>query len=258
MSLNQIAVVTGSNKGIGYAIVKGLCEKFKGIVYLTARDSAKGLAAVNSLKQLGFNPLFHQLDITDENSINAFKDHIKTTYGGLDILINNAGVAASHDLPKEEQAKYNVRVNYFGTLNVCEALFPLLRNNAKVINISSSAGRLQRIPSTQLQNKFKDKNLTISNLSKLMEKYIKDTKEDRNEAEGWGTSAYVVSKVGLTALTNLQQNLFNEEKPYRNIYVNSVHPGSVKTDMNKKESELKGKYLWFDCRIVDWDGPMPQ
>lgn len=84
-----------------------------------------------------------------------------------------------------------------------------------------------------------------------------------------------MSKVGVTALSNLQQKLFNEEKPYRNVYVNSVHPGYVKTDMNKKgvisieegakaalflalESDLKGKYLWFDCRIVDWDGPMPQ
>ena len=41
--------VTGSNKGIGYAIVKGLCEKFDGDVYLTARDEGRGLAAVKSL-----------------------------------------------------------------------------------------------------------------------------------------------------------------------------------------------------------------
>lgn len=76
-------------------------------------------------------------------------------------------------MPIGEQAEYNVKVNYFGTLKVCETLFPLLNNNAKVINISSSSGRLQRIPSTELQGKFKDNNLTIPNLSKLMEKYVK-------------------------------------------------------------------------------------
>lgn len=44
--------VTGSNKGIGYAIVKGLCEKFPGVVYLTARDVSRGKAAVAELNKV--------------------------------------------------------------------------------------------------------------------------------------------------------------------------------------------------------------
>lgn len=44
--------VTGGNKGIGYAIVKGLCEKFHGIVYLTARDVARGQEAVAQLNKV--------------------------------------------------------------------------------------------------------------------------------------------------------------------------------------------------------------
>lgn len=84
--------VTGSNKGIGYAIVKGLCEQFDGDVYLTSRNITKGQQAVNQLKALGLNPKFHQLDITNETSVNALRDHIKDTYGGIDILINNAAV----------------------------------------------------------------------------------------------------------------------------------------------------------------------
>lgn len=71
-----------------------------------------------------------------------------------------------------EQAKQDVGVNYFGTLKVCEALFPLLRPNGKVVNVSSSAGRLQRLPSADMQAKLKDPNLTIENLSKLMKQYI--------------------------------------------------------------------------------------
>lgn len=85
--------MTGSNKGIGFEVVKGLCEKFPGIVYLTARSTERGEAAVDKLKSLGLNPKFHQLDITNQNSIDEFRDYIKNTYGGFDLLINNAAVA---------------------------------------------------------------------------------------------------------------------------------------------------------------------
>lgn len=85
--------MTGGNKGIGFAIVKGLCEKFKGVVYLTARDISRGEEAVAELKKLGFNPVFHQLDITDKISIERFKNHLKEKHEGLDILINNAAIA---------------------------------------------------------------------------------------------------------------------------------------------------------------------
>lgn len=85
--------VTGGNKGIGYAIVKGLCEKFDGKVYLTARDEGRGKAAVENLKELGFHPEFHQLDTTNDDSIATFANYIRDTDGGIDVLVNNAGMA---------------------------------------------------------------------------------------------------------------------------------------------------------------------
>lgn len=84
--------VTGANKGVGFEIVKGLCEKFQGTVYLTSRSEERGKAAVAKLKELGFNPLYHQLDIADQSSVNNFKEHIRSTHGGLDLLINNAAI----------------------------------------------------------------------------------------------------------------------------------------------------------------------
>lgn len=85
--------VTGANKGIGFAIVKGLCEKYEGIVYLTARDLGRGEAAVLKLKELGLKPLFHQLDINDQSSVDKLRDHLLKTHGGLDLLVNNAAIA---------------------------------------------------------------------------------------------------------------------------------------------------------------------
>lgn len=63
------------------------------MVYLTARDVDRGTQAVLKLKELGFNPEFHQLDTTDLESIKKFRDHIITAHGGFDLLVNNAGMA---------------------------------------------------------------------------------------------------------------------------------------------------------------------
>ncbi|CAI9726669.1 Hypothetical predicted protein [Octopus vulgaris] len=88
----SIVTVTGSNKGIGYAIVRDLCGKFKGDVIATARDVGRGEAATARLNKEGCHSKFHQLDITDSKSISALAKYLKETYGGVDILVNNAAI----------------------------------------------------------------------------------------------------------------------------------------------------------------------
>lgn len=89
----RVAVVTGSNKGIGFAIVRDLCKQFTGDVYLTARDEGRGKAAVALLNAEGLSPKFHQLDITSQESIDALKKFVLEKYGGIDVLVNNAGTS---------------------------------------------------------------------------------------------------------------------------------------------------------------------
>lgn len=85
--------MTGSNKGIGLATVRALCKQYDGDVYLAARDVARGTAAVEGLRAEGLAPRFHQLDITDAGSVRAARDFFKAEYGGVDVLVNNAGIA---------------------------------------------------------------------------------------------------------------------------------------------------------------------
>ena len=92
-SSNCVALVTGANKGIGFVIVRDLCRRFSGDVVLTARDEARGRAAVQQLQAEGLSPRFHQLDITDLQSIHALRDFLRKEYGGLNVLVNNAGIA---------------------------------------------------------------------------------------------------------------------------------------------------------------------
>ncbi|XP_075987094.1 carbonyl reductase [NADPH] 1-like [Anticarsia gemmatalis] len=270
----KVAVVTGSNKGIGFAIVRGLCKRFEGVVYLTSRDVGRGKKAVEDLNKEGLKPQYHQLDVTDKKSLETFRDYIKSKYEGIDILVNNAAIAFKSAAPEPTsvQAKETLFVNYFSLVSTCETLFPLLKNGARVVNISSSCGRLKLIPSKELRDKLKDEKLTVPELSKLMQQYV-DAAQAGTHAAEWGNSSYVVSKVGVTALTNIQQRMLNS----RDIKVNSVHPGYVDTDMSSHKGPLsidegaaaplflaldaddsvRGRYVWYNKEIVQWDGEKP-
>lgn len=98
--------------------------------------------------------------------------------------------------------------------------------------------------------------------------------EGKNAEEGWGKSAYGLSKVGLSALTIIQQRIFENESNKRNIQINSVHPGYVDTDMSSHKGPFTieqgskailylalephnyyGKYVWHDSTLVDFDAP---
>ncbi|XP_022178716.1 carbonyl reductase [NADPH] 1-like [Myzus persicae] len=275
MATSKLAIVTGGNKGIGYAIVKALCEKFDGDVYLTARDVGRGEAAVGRLNELGLKPKFHQLDVTDIVSVAAFAKFVADKYTGIDVLVNNAAIAfkAAATDPFGVQAEETIRVNYFALRTVCDALFPLLLPGARVVNLSSSAGRLSVIPGEELRRTLSSSLLTIDELDTLMRQFVEKAKSGDHEKSGWPSSAYCVSKVGVSALTFIQQRAFDVD-PRTDIVINSVHPGYVDTDMTSHkgpltieqgaeapvylsllpagEQNVKGRYVWNDKTIKDW------
>ena len=202
----RVAVVTGSNKGIGFAIVRGLAKAFKGDVYLTARNEERGLKAIEDLKLEGLNAKFHQLDIDNEESIKKLAEFLKNTYGGLDVLVNNAGIAFNRDAtdPVHVQAKLTIATNYFSVKKTCEILFPLLRSGARVVNMSSNCGLLIKVPKQELKDRFSNEALTVPELDQLMNEFIEATEKGNHKELGWPSSTYVVSKVGLSALTRIQ------------------------------------------------------
>uniref|UniRef100_A0A0E9WIX1 Carbonyl reductase 1 n=1 Tax=Anguilla anguilla TaxID=7936 RepID=A0A0E9WIX1_ANGAN len=127
MSTNKVALVTGSNKGIGFAVVRALCKEFPGDVYLSARDVDRGTAAVENLKTEGLNPFFHQLDISDPASVRHARDFFKEKYGGLDVLVNNAGIAfkVNDSTPFGIQAEVTLRTNFLDHQRFVQRVPPL-------------------------------------------------------------------------------------------------------------------------------------
>lgn len=212
MSKTKVAIVTGSNKGLGLAIVKGLCEKFDGIVYLTSRDESRGELACKELQKLGFKPAYHQLDITDKESVMNFYNHIKIKHEQIDLLINNAGILFLKDAQESllYQAEQTIFVNFISFVDFCEIMLPLVKDGGKIINISSSSGHLSRIPSEKIRNKLLALNLTLNELKEIMTDYLEAVKNSTDIIDGWGESSYVISKVGVNAYTFiLQRRLLN-------------------------------------------------
>lgn len=89
--MGRVAVVSGSNKGIGFEICRQLAQNGMTVI-LTARDEKKGLAAVEKLKrENGFSDqaiLFHLLDVSNPDSIASLAAFVKTHFGKLDILVS--------------------------------------------------------------------------------------------------------------------------------------------------------------------------
>jgi len=242
----KIAVVTGANKGIGLAIVEKLCKTLgnNSHVYLTARNEERGQAAVASLKSKGCTPFFHKLDLEDSNSSAQLANFLKTKYGGLDVLINNAGSAypwqVDSKVPFAEQAEVMLKTNFWGTSQVCESLFPLLRLNARVAHMSTRLGFMTlRKVSPALKKKLLSE-LTVEEVKQLMSEFLDAAKAGKHEELGWHStssmpkvqpsSAYEISKLGMTLLSMAQARQM-QSNGQEDVLINACCPGYIKSDM---------------------------
>lgn len=269
---NNVAVVTGANRGLGFAIVKALCKRYHGVVYLTSRNQKRGKDAVEDLKKLGFHPEYHQLDVTDRESIIRFRDHLKRQHGGLDILINNAAILGCVVRHSYTEDKSVIDVNYKGPLSIHYYILPLLRDNGRVLNISSDCGHLLNIRNRYWINRLSKSDININDINGFVDWFLESSRFETftttDIADGGTLAAYRVSKVALSALSLVQQKKFG----HKNISVNSMHPGYVQTDMTEGVGDftpdeaafkvayivldvpqtLKGAYVWHDLTVHDW------
>lgn len=230
----KVAVVTGSNKGIGLAIVRALCKDYQGDVYLTARDKGRGEEAVKALNSEGLQPKFQQLDINSKESIAAAAAFFKEKYGGVDVLVNNAAIAFKNadPTPFATQAEVTLETNYFATKDMLNEFMPLIKSGGRVVNVSSfvSSMTLNKC-SPALQERFRSEDITEEELSGLMQRFVDKTKTDEHKADGWPETAYGVSKTGLTTLSMILARQLSKKRPNDHILLNACCPGWVRTDM---------------------------
>ena len=154
MPHKRIALITGANQGVGFQVAKELASD--GVTVLVgSRNLERGQVAA---KDIGANAVPVQLDVTDPVSI-AAAELIRTQFGRLDLLVNNAAISRSerNDVALEDYMASNAtsvvsldevraiwETNVFGALAVYQAMLPLLRlsSDARIVNVTSGAGSL--------------------------------------------------------------------------------------------------------------------
>ncbi|WP_020119001.1 SDR family NAD(P)-dependent oxidoreductase [Streptomyces canus] len=187
--------ITGANKSLGYETARRLIEAGH-TVLVGARDDGRGQAAADAL-----GARFVRIDVTDDASVAAAAADIAAREGGIDVLINNAGVLGPH-LPADRltaaDASAVFDVNVVGIVRVTHAFLPLLRKSAHpvIVNVSSGMGSFE---------------LT----------------HDASRAEGRALAPlYTASKAAVTMLTTQYARSWPEVK------VNAADPGYTATDFN--------------------------
>lgn len=227
MSSNHIVLVTGANRGIGFAIVHSLAIALPSSTFLLGcRDSAKGEAAISDLRSQGITSAIIpvQLDVTDNASVAAAVDTVREKYSKLDVLINNAGYAAIPPDPEKDAEGYRQAFESVYNINVasvalCMALFlPLLRKSSdgRIINISSGRASMQLLTSGAMPP-------TVS-------------------------VPYSISKVALNTLT-VEMSRYEENK---DVMFQVVGPGHCKTEFNGyrgTRDPMEGATVIVECVV---------
>lgn len=149
---DTVAVITGANRarGIGYAVVVELLARGCGQVLGTYRSEGNSYALLD-LAAKDSRVKAHQLDVTDQASVDAFAAFCGQNYKNIDLLVNNSGIPSVKartfmDAPVDG---YNeqLQVHAVGPLRVTQALWPLLKAAGVplIINVSSDAGTMARM-----------------------------------------------------------------------------------------------------------------
>ena len=197
----QIALITGANQGIGLEIARQLGAQGYRVV-LGARDLAKGEAAAASLRAAGTDARALRLDVSRAEDVAGLPAAFPE---GLDVLINNAGVALWTE-DSVDAFRRTFEANVFGVVAVTYALLPLLREShaGRIVNQSSVLGSLA----------------TLTTSGDSMAAFI--------------NPAYTASKAALNGFTVA---LAAKLKGSR-VKVNSAHPGWVRTALGGQDAPL--------------------
>jgi NAD(P)-dependent dehydrogenase (short-subunit alcohol dehydrogenase family) len=187
-------LITGANKGLGYEAARRLLADGHE-VWVAARDGERGRRAAEEL-----GARFVQLDVTSEESIAVAVAAVEAETG-LDVLINNAGIAGPHasitDLAAAD-VEHVYDTNVFGPVRVTQAFIPLLQRSSApvIVNVSSGLGS---------------------------ETLVRDPARSESTVN---SVAYCSSKSALIMITT------QYAKGYPDIRINAVDPGYTATDLN--------------------------
>jgi 3-oxoacyl-[acyl-carrier protein] reductase len=202
----KVAIITGASRGIGEAVALKFAEQGANIAFsfVSEKSAEKANALVEKLESMGVKAKSYQSNASDYNACEVFVNEVLTTFGKIDICVNNAGISKDNLLLRMTPEQWNdvINVNLNGVFYMTKQVIkPMMKaKSGSIINMSSVIGEMGNA----------------------------------------GQSSYAASKAGVIGFTKSVA----KELGSRNIRCNAIAPGFVETDMTNylKDGEGADKY----------------
>jgi 3-oxoacyl-[acyl-carrier protein] reductase len=146
MNEKKVAIVTGASRGIGSAVAERLGKDGFAVVVNYASDPAPAEALARRIEKDGGRAIAARADVSRPEEVRALFDAVEKAFGGVDVLVNNAGIMQLSSVAETDDATFqrHVDVNLKGTFNTLREAATRIRNGGRIINFSSSVvGLLQ-------------------------------------------------------------------------------------------------------------------
>jgi 3-oxoacyl-[acyl-carrier protein] reductase len=138
--MNRTAIVTGASRGIGAAVAQRLTRDGFNVIINFAGNAAEAETLVGTIKKAGGNALAVQADVSDPAAVRSMFDKAESVYGGIDVLVNNAGIMQLKAIADttDEFFDRHVAINLKGVFNGMREAAKRLRSGGRIISFSSS------------------------------------------------------------------------------------------------------------------------
>ncbi|KAG6448628.1 carbonyl reductase [NADPH] 1 [Manduca sexta] len=262
----KVALVVGAASNLGYQVLRKLTDTYQGKIYFTTEDESAGYNILQNLQRENLELNYLHMDITYTKTIVKLRHYIQDNDERIDLIINLTDYVMEKNLSHFEKVRRTLSVNFYGFINFGKLIYPLLNENARVINVSGPAGLLATIENEEKRRRLSDPTLTEDQLVAILQEYEDAARRGVEKTEGWGMNVHAVSKVALNAVTFLQ----HREWADKGVVINCVNPGNLSQREGRKTTKvfekganailylameapltLKGNFVWSNYSVIE-------
>ncbi|MDT4946221.1 MAG: hypothetical protein QOH14_2954 [Pseudonocardiales bacterium] len=229
MTAARIALITGANQGLGYAVAEGLAARMRpqDLVLLTGRDQERVAAAVGRLSGARARLEGRRLDVTDGAAVTRLADEVREQHGGIDIVFSNAGARMTPDRSPESQVDAVVDSYNLGAIRMLRAFTPMLRPGGRFVVVASTFGTLGHLE-PRLRPLF-DEAGSLADVEAVLASWRAAVHDGTAEAQGWPRWLNVPSKIAQVAAVRVSAAERREQDLQDGTLIAAVCPGLIDT-----------------------------